>query len=108
MLDPAMDPSAVDAALAEQALRRRAEWSNAAEARAYFSTRKAFAGFRGDSMEALLAGGTRDAGDGVKVVLKCQPASETAVYRGRGLGGDALWRNLGEVLPLSPAQTTCQ
>lgn len=98
VIDPAYgDPSKIDEAMASQALRRRSEWANAGEADAYFRSRKAFADFTEESMEALVSGAVRDAGDGIRVELKCSPASEAGVYRGRGAGGGALWGSLGSV-----------
>jgi len=98
VIDPAHgDPSKIDEAMASQALRRRSEWANASEADAYFRSRKAFSGFAGDSMEALVSSAVRDAGDGIRVELKCSPESEASVYRGRGAGGGALWGSLGSI-----------
>ena len=80
--------------LIQGALRRRDTFASRDEARTNFASKRPFSGFAPEALEAYLACGFKDRGDG-SVALRCRREWEAAVYR-QGLAHDGFSR-LGSV-----------
>ncbi len=74
--------------LAEQALRRRADFVSRAEAKSRYAGRGVFAQFSDADLEAYVEGGFRDEEDGVR--LACSPEAEALSFQGVSLDVEGL------------------
>jgi pimeloyl-ACP methyl ester carboxylesterase len=91
---------AMTAELAERAERRRADWPDRGEARAWWAERPLFENWQEDAIDLYALDGLRERSDG-NVELKCRGSVEAAVFRSggsidvasilRGLPTPALW-----------------
>jgi pimeloyl-ACP methyl ester carboxylesterase len=80
-LRPEDDSFAGSGALAARARKRRAGFESRAAAREGLASRFPYRGFDGDVLEAFLAGGLDERGDG-SVCLRCRPEHEAFAYAG--------------------------
>jgi pimeloyl-ACP methyl ester carboxylesterase len=96
VVEPVVFPSGFnyDAALAQQALRRRAAFPSLADARRHFVGRGIFSRWRTDALEGYLRGGLRSSNGGWE--LACPPELEAQFYE---LGmNHGVWERLGELM----------
>jgi pimeloyl-ACP methyl ester carboxylesterase len=84
-----------DSPLAAATLRRRYRFRTREDARLNYEGKGPFALWRTDALDAYLAGGLRQEGDGF--VLKCDPADEAEFYRTGAM--HRAWEGLPEVSP---------
>lgn len=80
--------------MAAQALRRRARFASAADARERLTARPPFAGFAAESLEAFVDGGLEPMPSG-EAALRCAPAVESACYE--GAAALDLWPKLARI-----------
>jgi pimeloyl-ACP methyl ester carboxylesterase len=103
-------PADVPNPLAEGALRRREAFASLEAAVQHYARRPPLDALHPDALEAYVHGGF--AQEGGRVVLRCRPSTEAAVFR--GAAGSGAWQALAEVHlpaavvvgriePLSPA-----
>lgn len=109
LVDPVTPPKAEDAPperlamtreLAERAERRRSDWPDRDEARAWWAERPLFEHWQEEAIDLYALDGLRDRGDGT-VELKCRGSVESAVFQSgarvdvaaiiRGLPTPTLW-----------------